>query len=92
MATFTKLGLTLSKETIEWKINDEIIKVKKYLPIEEKMELCLKILKLLEKFFLFLKNYLMLILLLFKEKVLILIKKIIIIFLYQKKWIQLVVV
>ena len=43
MATFTKLGLALSKETIEWKINDEIIKVKKYLPIEEKMELCQRI-------------------------------------------------
>lgn len=39
----SKLGLTKNTETVKFNWNDQVIEVKQYLPIEEKLDLCAKI-------------------------------------------------
>lgn len=42
----TKLGLTVNKEVKELTWNDQIIEIKQYLPAEEKLQLCSRIINL----------------------------------------------
>lgn len=44
--SFTKLGLKPNNETVEIMFNEQIIEVKQYLPVEEKLELITNVLEL----------------------------------------------
>ena len=43
---FTKLGLKQNNETVNIQFNDQIIEVKQYLPVDEKLELITRVLEL----------------------------------------------